>query len=461
MSSSGNTTPRAGNSIVPSPGRERLPQSPNLEPLQLPNPQIPPEFPTTAETIRRIFQDTTLSHQDQDGLVESILAFIRINKEDPIDIYGTDSSDDEFDDILVGWVGKAMDEFSIHDSAARAELAARDAAQVEVPGAKQAGRDENKKRLKAVQKDEVIDAQDEDGDTLVANRYLGTRLNIDTEGDDNAESESDEVSEEKFDLSLEEEYHFMLREGEEIQAEIAWYHTRGRDILPEHFALFKRCITERIRYCVGEEKEVLDQALSESQIAWLAEPIPENSTIKVPEKEKVWIVVWSVMKFARMLLLAGGGPVRDNKHINEYVAIMIGIWWLVRCDPFDYVNKAQKGGPEVYMSVEGWITTKEPWATTMLKESLGGSFQQVCERTKARKGGDGSPVKPSSLEVKDEEDLADFISAREDFIKSLLEEALEKTTHKLSGWSKYTERRRQKARARQSGAETQDPAGAV
>ncbi|KAK6356437.1 hypothetical protein TWF718_000796 [Orbilia javanica] len=434
MASNTNATSPAEESTTSSLGRESVYESPYLTPLQLPSPQIPTSLSTTAGTLRRIFEDNSLSHEEQDSFVESLLAIVRLQPIEHSAYQPEDEEDsgEEYQEVLLNWVHRVMAEYDVGISSNRDDLSAQQAIRMEIPVVNKAYK--NKKGI-----DDIGVAEE--------NKPINTKA-----GETTASQSSD--SDDESDLPPIEE-HFMIWEHPEVEAELAWNQTLGRNILMEHFALFKCCIAERIRYCVGKEKRTLYQALTESQIAWLTEPVPEDSGVKVPEKEQVWVVIWSVIKFARLILRAGGGAVQENTLINEYVAIMVAAWWLVRGEPFQYINKAQKGGPEVYMTTEGWMTSKEPWATAVLKERLGGTFEEVRERTKARKeaekaagGGETDLTKPYV-----EED-ADVLSARGYLIKGILGEALMNTTRKSDIWSDSVEEKWEMSRAG-AGADSQ------
>ncbi|KAF3175994.1 hypothetical protein TWF751_003745 [Orbilia oligospora] len=450
MASNNTTTSPAGNESPTSLGHEIPAQSPDLEPLQLPNPQIPPNIPMTVQTLRRIFQDNSLSHEEQDAFAESILAIVRKQPGNPR-TYQPIDFEEELENIILGWVDKAMMEPQAGISSIRDDWSGQQGGiRMEIPTANGANENKGNEVVEVTERERGEDDEYEDGECNEENGdFDDDEENTLSENNDLEEGEEEEGrgGEESESSSIED--HFMIREYPEMQAELSWHQALSRDILPEHFALFKRCITERIRYCSGEEKEVLYEILTESQIAWLTEPIPENSRIKMPEKEQVWVVIWSVLKFARLLLRAGGGVTQDNTRINEYVAIIVCVWWLVRGEPFEYISKAQRGGPEVYMGAEGWIMSEEPWADMVLSESLGGSFEEVRERAKARKeaerateGGEADPTKPSHTEAD-----ADIMSAREDLIRGILEEALMSTTRGLGVWSESVETKWQKSQA--------------
>ncbi|KAF3228652.1 hypothetical protein TWF192_008184 [Orbilia oligospora] len=452
MASNNTTTLPAGNESPTSLGHEIPAQSPDLEPLQLPNPQSPANIPTTVQTLRRIFQDNSLSHEEQDAFAESILAIIRKLPSNPR-TYQPIDFEEELENIILEWVDRAMMEPQAGISSIRDDWSGQQGGiRMEIPTAN--GADENKdnevvevseREMEEDDEYEEGEGNEEDGDFDDDEENTVSENNDLEEGE--GEGEGEEGGGESESSSIED--HFLIREYPEMQVELAWHQALSRDILPEHFALFKHCITERIRCCSGDEKEVLYEILTESQIAWLTEPIPENSRIKIPEKEQVWVVIWSVLKFARLLLRAGGGVIQDNTRINEYVAIIVGVWWLVCGEPFEYISKAQRGGPEVYMGAEGWTMSEEPWADMVLSESLGGSFEEVRERAKARKeagrateGGEADPTKPSHTEAD-----PDIMSAREDLIRGILEEALMSTTRGLSVWSESVEPQWQRSQA--------------
>ncbi|KAK6515515.1 hypothetical protein TWF506_007848 [Arthrobotrys conoides] len=462
MAANETTAPPDENKPSTSLERERLLQSPDLEPLLL-NPQTPPTIPTTVQTLRRIFEDTSLSHEEQDSFAESILAIVRKQPGNP-KIYQPVNFEEELEKVILEWVGRVMMEFHVGISSVRDDWSGQQGIRMPVSTANGPEENQDKEGVEVIEREEEGDQNidNEDGEYKEYEEYEEAGEEDEEDDVENTVSENNDFDQEPDSASSVED-NFMIWEHPEVEAELAWHQTLGRNILPEHFALFKRCITERIRHCAGEEKEVLYQVLSESQITWLIEPVPENSSVKMPEKEQVWIVIWSVIKYARLLLRAGGGAVQGNTRINEYVAIMVGVWWLVRGEPFEYITKAQRGGPEVYMSAEGWVMSEEPWAEMVLSESLGGSFEQVRERVKARKeagkaargrGGEADPTRPHHTE-----DDADIMSAREDLVRGILEEALMGTTRSLGLWSESVDRRWQRAQAgnARARADEQDP----
>ncbi|KAK6531401.1 hypothetical protein TWF281_008207 [Arthrobotrys megalospora] len=418
-------SPVGGNDAAISLGREKLPQYPDLEPLHLADNPEQFTIPTTAETLRKIFNDKSLSPEEQDGFVESILAIVRKQPGDPA-LYGHGESEAEYADdfkilnqileeISTTWINRVKAGYSDDISSDSSDSPIQQTNENTVQGTNSVT------DMHEEEEEQVINSDDEHGPPTDINSIGPNSLF----GPD--------------------EENFQIWEQLEMEAEFAWLEGLGRDILPEHFALFKCCFAQRILHCSNGEKEALGKILATDQVGWLAKPLPEDSGIKMPEREQVWVVIWSVMKFARLLLRAGGGAIKDNKYVREYVTIMLALGWLVGDDPFDYISRAQKS-PEIYMSADGWITSKEFWVEGAM-DKLGGLLDGVCDHAKAGKkfgnnieNGENnsakSDVEPGDLEPEEDDDRA-VIAARDELIAGIVEEVLMNTTRNVNRWAKF------------------------
>ncbi|KAK6363681.1 hypothetical protein TWF730_001101 [Orbilia blumenaviensis] len=383
----------APNSDTPSPAkdgktiirRNKLPQLLDLESLQLPDDPTPTNLPTTAETLRNIFQDDTLSPEEQNSFAESILMIIRQQPSNP-----SPYSHEGYEEI-----GFALNK----------EL----------------------RRIHSAWVDKIMagyKAGDIQGDNATSIDY--------------EESIPSEIHSTSGSSSSSCQNRFMIWEQVEIEAEIAWQQNLNRDVLIEHFALFKLHFMERTRRCSDQDKTSLQHLLSDHQIAWLTKPLPQTSNIKILNMEQVWIVIWSVTKFARLLLRNGGGAIEDNTRLDEYVSIMLAVWWLVRGDPFEYINRAQSGdGPEAYLTAEGFVVSKGAWAGRMMREKLGGFMDEAHQLDRTGKDAE------KTMECGE---VTHFIDPgvpvnREELVAGIIEEALMNITRGTGRGSKHAEGR--------------------
>ncbi|KAF3905474.1 hypothetical protein ABW20_dc0106649 [Dactylellina cionopaga] len=220
------------------------------------------------------------------------------------------------------------------------------------------------------------DPDDNTGDTDSSSDYDRT------DTFNSSEYSDDDNSSDNFPVTSEwKEENLLLKwDAETIPIELQWNQCQMKDIIPKHIALFKACFRAFYRDSDKKTQRGIYAAISRKRLLWLAEPLPANSNIEVPEKELAWVVIWSILKYVRMMMVKGGGIIKENKFKSEISALITAMALMLRQQPIYFIMKALASpNPTVYFTPNGKVVEEKGWFEDLV-EKTGGTCDEVFER---------------------------------------------------------------------------------
>ncbi|KAF3909820.1 hypothetical protein ABW21_db0202995 [Orbilia brochopaga] len=171
-----------------------------------------------------------------------------------------------------------------------------------------------------------------------------------------------------------------------IQDNLLYHQARMADDIPGHVALIKACVAYHFPDAAVRKREELFNALTEKQIQYLLEPLPENSTVVVPDKEIAWIALHGGLRLCQLLAAYDQDDKTNCKKFrNEIAALYEGMFWLFDTPPEVFVRRSQNETDNMYFltAKNGVVRTGGHWLDGLV-ESTRGTFKEVVKRARKR-----------------------------------------------------------------------------